>query len=114
MLRLDNILIWGESFDDIPVVSRVLHNYPNPFNAETTIRYELSGLSQVKIEIFNSLGQRIDVIDEGVRDPGTHEVIWNAPRARVASGVYYCRTTVTGLEPDSNSFIETQTMVYVK
>lgn len=114
MLRLDNIVVESQSSAEIPEVSRVLQNYPNPFNSTTTIRYELASLSTVRIEIFNSLGQRVDVINEGLREPGTYEVAWNTSPARIASGVYYYRTMVTDLESGDNSILSVKKMIHLK
>lgn len=62
-------------------------NYPNPFNPSTTISYKLSSAQDVKLIIFNSLGQEVAKLVNSRKPAGTHSVVWNA--ANFASGVYY-------------------------
>lgn len=61
-------------------------NYPNPFNPSTTIAYELSKTSDVRVTIYNMLGQKITTLVNSNQKAGTHSVVWNA--ANVASGLY--------------------------
>jgi hypothetical protein len=68
--------------------------YPNPFNAQTTISYSLSQTGAVKIDIFNILGQKVTVLDEGVHATGEHKVVWEAEG--LPSGVYFARLSVGG------------------
>lgn len=78
----------------VPETYRLLQNYPNPFNPTTVIRYELLRSSPVRLQIVNALGQTIRTIDEGVKQEGVHNVVWNGKTdngAGVSSGVYYCR-----------------------
>lgn len=64
-----------------------LSNYPNPFNATTTIRYSLPRSSRVSIEIYDVLGRTVEIMDEGIQDAGEHQVIWNAQDQ--PSGLYF-------------------------
>jgi endo-1,4-beta-xylanase len=52
-------------------------NYPNPFNPSTTIRYSLAAPTQVRLKVYNSLGQHIRTLVEGQRDAGTQAVVWD-------------------------------------
>ena len=74
----------------------LLQNYPNPFNAQTTISYVLPVQSDISISIFNILGQEVEVLYMGIRQPGAHTVNWNA--SDYPSGVYFAR-----LKADDNS-----------
>jgi hypothetical protein len=65
-------------------------NYPNPFNPETTIPYELPEGGRVTLEVWNILGQRLAVLEEGMKTAGEHRVRW---RSSAPSGVYLCRLT---------------------
>ena len=49
-------------------------NYPNPFNAETIIRYTIPRTSHVQIEIFNLLGKRMKSLLDENRGPGSYEI----------------------------------------
>ena len=85
----------------------LLQNYPNPFNPQTTIGYRLSKAASVKIAIFDNTGKQIQVLVDGVKSPGYHEVVWNgrnAENAAVASGIYFYRFT-NGAFADSRKMI---------
>ncbi|MCY4603896.1 MAG: leucine-rich repeat domain-containing protein, partial [Gemmatimonadetes bacterium] len=72
-------------------------NYPNPFNPSTIIPYQLAASSQVRLEVFNLLGQRIATLVDGARPAGFHTAQWHATDAAgraVAAGVYIYRMTV--------------------
>jgi len=61
-------------------------NYPNPFNPTTTIPFALLTESRVKIAIYNILGQRVAVLEDGILQAGNHKASWNS--TGMASGVY--------------------------
>jgi CubicO group peptidase (beta-lactamase class C family) len=62
---------------EIPDHSSLAENWPNPFNPETSISYELSGNSNVSLTVFNLLGQRIRTLIDGYQFAGNHSLIWN-------------------------------------
>jgi len=64
-------------------------NYPNPFNATTRIPFSLPGKSDVLIEIYNLLGQKIAELFDGSLEAGYHFVTWDAGLS--PSGVYFSR-----------------------
>jgi hypothetical protein len=64
-------------------------NYPNPFNPSTTIRYQLSAVSFVRLSIFDVLGREIITLVNDRKPVGVHQVSWNA--SQFPSGVYFCR-----------------------
>jgi hypothetical protein len=56
----------------------VLHqNYPNPFNAGTTISFELSEPSEVRVQIHDQLGRKVRTLATGFRGAGTHRILWD-------------------------------------
>ena len=63
------------------------HNYPNPFSSTTTINYYLAEESDVKIKIYNSIGQTIETVIFKSQPWGEHNYIFNA--VDLKSGVYY-------------------------
>ncbi len=71
----------------IPSEISISQNYPNPFNPVTTIKYWLNVEANVRIKIYNSLGQEIELITDEIQSAGTYSVNWNAEDQ--ASGVYY-------------------------
>ncbi len=69
-------------------------NFPNPFNPATRISFSLPERTHVKIHIYNSGGELIATLADGVLEEGLREVEWNGRDERgnvVASGVYFCR-----------------------
>lgn len=74
-----------------PAVFALYHNYPNPFNPSTTIRFSVPHTGYVTLKIFNILGREVAILMDGPVAAGTHELRWNA--ARFSSGLYYYRLT---------------------
>ena len=93
----------------------LLPNYPNPFNPETWIPYQLAAASSVRIHIYDLMGQWVRTLDLGGQQVGAYfsrhrAAYWdgrNALGERVATGVYFYR-----LETDD--FTATKRMVIVK
>ena len=71
----------------IPTEISVSQNYPNPFNPTTTIKYWLNVEANVKISIYNSLGQELEEIINEIQSSGNYSVNWNA--VNYASGIYF-------------------------
>jgi hypothetical protein len=72
----------------------LLQNYPNPFNPETTIPYQLSETSHVRLEIINYLGQRVATLVNEQQTPGSYHVKWHGKTdtgRKAASGIYIYR-----------------------
>jgi len=67
----------------------LFQNYPNPFNPTTRIRYAVPTRENVRLEIYNILGQRVAVLVNEVRSPGIYTVDFNA--SNLASGLYIYR-----------------------
>lgn len=66
--------------------------YPNPFNDNITIRYNITQSTHVKIIITDVLGKQIAVYDQGKKDKGTNDFIWNGKNKNgqiVPAGVYF-------------------------
>ena len=73
----------------LPARLHLGQNYPNPFNPSTIIPYQLPAATQVRLEVFNILGQRVATLVDGERPAGFHTATWNATDASgrgVASG----------------------------
>jgi hypothetical protein len=64
-------------------------SYPNPFNPETTIRFSLPVAEQVKVQVYDALGQRVATLVDGYRSAGTHHVRFAA--SHLGSGYYFFR-----------------------
>jgi len=64
-----------------------LHNYPNPFNASTTIKYNLVAPRRVKLTVYNIIGRQVAVLVDEVQSAGSHTVSWSANK--FSSGIYF-------------------------
>jgi hypothetical protein len=76
----------------IPNTQYQLTNYPNPFNPETKIVFNLPESGRVKVEIYNIKGQKVKTLLDCYMSPGRSEMIWNGKDdngKQVSSGVYF-------------------------
>ena len=90
---------------DLPKEFALIGSFPNPFNASSTIKYDLPKPAHVQLEIFNLLGQRVAMLIDGSKAAGHHSVNWNA--SMMPSGVYFYRLR-------ADSFQDTQKMLLIK
>ena len=77
-----------------PQSFRLWPNYPNPFNASTVISYRLPHTGPVKLTIYDSLGQTLRHLVDGIEGTGFHQAVWDGRDGRgrqAASGVYFYR-----------------------
>ncbi|MCP4632413.1 MAG: T9SS type A sorting domain-containing protein, partial [candidate division Zixibacteria bacterium] len=81
----------GYSGINTPVMTTLLSNYPNPFNAQTNIQFNLAIAGNVKLDIYNILGQKVDNLFDVHLDSGHHSVMWDAEK--FSSGIYYYQMT---------------------
>jgi hypothetical protein len=80
-----------QDHSNIPTDYRLYQNYPNPFNSSTTITYALPVRDHVKLEIFNILGQRVEILIDRHQTAGVKSITWDA--SRFASGIYFYKLT---------------------
>jgi hypothetical protein len=73
----------------VPHTTRLLPNYPNPFNPATTISFQLSASAHVSLRIFDAIGREIETLADDTRRPGDYRLVWDASSR--PSGVYFCR-----------------------
>ena len=67
----------------------LMNNYPNPFNAETTISFNLAVKGELKISVYNIYGQLVETLFDGRENAGHHQLKWEA--GDLASGIYICK-----------------------
>ena len=83
----------------------LFQNHPNPFNPATTISFSLPEESHVTLEIYNSLGMKVETLAFSKFSPGIHAIEWDA--RGFSSGIYFCRIQV-------GSFVDTKKMLLMK
>jgi hypothetical protein len=88
-----------------PLEFTLSQNYPNPFNPVTVINYQLPKTSNVKLSIFNELGQNVNVLVNKSQSAGNYKIEWDA--TAFPSGVYFYRL-------EAGSFVSTMKMILIK
>lgn len=89
-----------------PSAFRLLDNFPNPFNPETTIPFELADEAHVVVEVFDVRGRLVRTLVNSYHQPGRYEARFVAD-SRHASGTYVCRLRI-------GSWVEQKKMMLVK
>ncbi|HEY9165328.1 MAG TPA: LamG-like jellyroll fold domain-containing protein [Candidatus Kryptonia bacterium] len=95
---------------DNPKTYALYQNYPNPFNPSTTIRFDLKEQSDVTLEIYNVLGQRMLEENYGAMNAGRYNKLVNMDR--FASAVYFYRISAVG--NDGQKFVSIKKLVLMK
>jgi hypothetical protein len=96
----------------MPKEFSLMQNQPNPFNPSTIIRYALPSQSNIRLEIFDVLGQRVALVADGRQELGYHEQPWNA--SSVASGMYFYRLEAASISDPGKSFTQVRKMLLLK
>jgi hypothetical protein len=73
--------------DDLSQGWLSLGNHPNPFRETTTISFTTDKTAYVRLTLYNSLGNEVAVLEEGIRDAGTHRIQFSG--ARLPEGLYF-------------------------
>jgi subtilisin family serine protease len=81
-----------------PQQTRIDRIYPNPFNPSTTIRYRLNQVQHVQLAVYNRLGQRVQMLQNGRQSPGYYQASLNG--SQLASGIYYIVLKAEGVVVD--------------
>lgn len=78
--------------DGFPTEIALEQNYPNPFNPGTVITFALPEAGRVRLDVFNTLGQQVATLADGVWSAGRHDVVFDA--SGMTSGLYLYRLQV--------------------
>ena len=97
--------------NEIPEKFELSQNYPNPFNPNTRIKYSVPSASNVKIYIYNILGQRVKELVNNQVSAGTHIINFNTNN--LASGVYVYTIEAKILSGKGN-FVSAKKMILLK
>ncbi len=96
---------------ELPTVTRLLASYPNPFNPQTLIAFELPRREAVSLRVYDVSGRLVrTLIDGEYRDPGRHEALWEGcdfVGRQCASGTYVYRL-------EAGPFSESRRMMLLK
>lgn len=98
--------------DELPNVYNLSQNYPNPFNPSTTIKFALPVTANVKLTIYNVLGQQVSVLKDEVMNSGSYELRWDATSSTISSGIYFYRIEADGI--NGSRFAKTKKMILLK
>ena len=86
--------------DPLPQAAALAQNFPNPFNPQTTIAFDLPGPMSVSLRIFDGSGRLMDILlEDEVAAAGRNEVVWNGRDSggrRLSSGTYFYRLEAGG------------------
>jgi hypothetical protein len=74
---------------EIPAETASIKAYPNPFNTQTKIMYDVPQAGHLKIRIYNILGQPVKTLLKGYKDVGKYDLIWDS--GNYAAGIYFAR-----------------------
>ena len=100
--NIDKLKVFGQA---VPVKFALEQNFPNPFNAMTTIRFSIPKEVQVNLTVYNILSEKVKELKNEVMKPGSFEEEFDA--STVASGVYFYRIK-------AGDFVQTKKMVLLK
>ena len=104
------VTVTGSDPTNIPLVTKLGGNYPNPFNPSTIIHYAVGDQSHVFIGVFNIKGEKVAVLRDGEQEPGNYNVTWNGRDENgdpVSSGVYFYKMK-------ADKFVSTKKMILMK
>ena len=102
-------IINGEA-PELPVEYMLFQNYPNPFNPSTSVSFSVPQLTDVKVAIYNMLGQEVQTLFNQKMDRGTKVVVWNGfdrNGVAAASGPYIVRMI-------AGDFVASRKMMFIK
>ncbi len=93
-MYVDEVLSVDDDLTTVPNAFGIQSASPNPFNATTSIAYNLPHESDITLEIFNLLGQKVETLYEGHKVAGNHKITWDA--GDYATGIYLVRLSNGG------------------
>lgn len=89
---------------------KLKQNFPNPFNPTTTINFSLENESSITLEIFNTTGEKVKTLFQGIEKAGLHSIVWNGSDNfgnQLPTGVYFYRL-------NTKDFAETKKLIILK
>ena len=99
-----------DSVTDLPSTYNLVGNYPNPFNPTTEIVYNVAQPGNVRLTVYNYLGQKVATLVDKHQASGSYQVTWNGlddSGRQMSSGLYFYRF-------EANNFQQTKKMILMK
>jgi hypothetical protein len=113
-----NPVVSVPSGTELPTGFRLLPNYPNPFNPNTTIEFEVRSVARVEIDVMNTLGQTVRrLFDKDALTPARYTIRWDGRDEHgklLPSGVYFIRMRAYRADPTKPAFQQVKKAVYVR
>lgn len=84
---------------DVTPIASAFNIYPNPFNPETTVAFDLKHEGKVELVVYNLKGQKVKTLCDDVLSAGTKSYVWNGKNGdgkQTASGIYFMKLNVAG------------------
>jgi PKD repeat protein len=94
--RLTGTLTGVDSDSRVPRTVSLSQNFPNPFNPETVIRWEIPARGEVRLSVFDLLGREVEVLVDDILEGGVHTIRFGA--GTLPSGIYVYRLQAGGRE----------------
>lgn len=91
--------------DTVPTKFELAQNYPNPFKDKTTIKYCVPEKMKIRMEVFDSKGNKIKTLVDEIKDAGTHKIEVKANELNSGEYLYKLET---------NNYFDTKMMVVLK
>jgi hypothetical protein len=99
---IQKLMVSGEL---IPAEYSLEQNYPNPFNPSTTITFSIPEATNVKLNIYNTLGQKMGEVVNSKLEPGRYNYDWDA--GNTSTGIYF-------YELRTDKFVLVKKMLFMK
>jgi len=94
-----------KEINDLPKDFTLSQNYPNPFNPNTIISYSLPSSSNIKLLVYNTLGQLVNTLESGYKSAGNYSLNFNA--SDLSSGIYFYKL-------EAGQFSQVKKMILLK
>jgi phosphatidylserine/phosphatidylglycerophosphate/cardiolipin synthase-like enzyme len=103
---IDSIIVTSvEDENFVPAEYSLSQNYPNPFNPVTNINFSIPQRSNVELEVFNALGEKVSTLINEIKEAGSYKITFNA--VNLTSGVYFYRIA-------AGYFAQTKKLILIK
>lgn len=107
----DSIVSVEKNNDNLPIKYSLSQNYPNPFNPSTTINFAVPIRADVKVTVYNVLGEVVSVLADATMNAGSYSISFDAAN-KLSSGIYLYRISAIG--NDGHNFTQTKKMMLIK